>query len=29
LLSEEYRSLDKDVKRSATKDHRGYIDGMA
>jgi hypothetical protein len=29
LLSEEYRSLDKEVKRSARKDHRGYIDGMA
>jgi hypothetical protein len=26
LLSEEYRSLDKDVKKSARKDHRGYID---
>jgi hypothetical protein len=29
LLSEEYRSLGKEVKRSARKDHRGYIDGMA
>jgi hypothetical protein len=29
LLSEEYRSLDKEVKRSARKDHRGYIDGTA
>jgi hypothetical protein len=29
LLSEEYRSLDKEVKRSARKDHREYIDGTA
>jgi hypothetical protein len=28
-FSEEYRSLDKEVKRSARKDHTGYIDGMA
>jgi hypothetical protein len=28
LLSEEYRSLDKEVKRTARKDCRGYIDGM-
>jgi hypothetical protein len=26
---EEYRSLDKEVKSSARKDHRGYIDGIA
>jgi hypothetical protein len=29
VLSEEYRSLDKEVKKSARKDHSGYIDGMA
>jgi hypothetical protein len=28
LLSEEYRSLDKGVKRTAGKYHRGYVDGM-